>query len=78
MFHCAPNVPHYAKNKAVGVMKAGHAFTIEPMISEGNKTILKAVISNQGSVEHLGSLGGPLGVLQVCMNSMFFNEMSKI
>ena len=35
LFHCAPNVPHYAKNKAVGVMKPGHAFTIEPMISEG-------------------------------------------
>ena len=37
LFHCAPNVPHYAKNKAVGVMKVGHAFTIEPMISEGKK-----------------------------------------
>ncbi|XP_014668869.1 PREDICTED: methionine aminopeptidase 1-like, partial [Priapulus caudatus] len=35
LFHTAPNVPHYAKNKAVGVMKAGHSFTIEPMISEG-------------------------------------------
>ena len=35
LFHCAPNVPHYAKNKAVGVMKPGHAFTIEPMISHG-------------------------------------------
>ena len=35
LFHCAPNVPHYAKNKAVGVMKPGHCFTIEPMISEG-------------------------------------------
>jgi hypothetical protein len=35
LFHCAPNVPHYAKNKAVGVMKTGNAFTIEPMISEG-------------------------------------------
>jgi methionyl aminopeptidase len=23
MFHCTPNVPHYAKNKAVGSMKAG-------------------------------------------------------
>ncbi len=34
-FHCAPSVPHYAKNKAVGVMRAGHTFTIEPMISEG-------------------------------------------
>ncbi|XP_043482506.1 methionine aminopeptidase 1 [Leptopilina heterotoma] len=35
LFHTAPNVPHYAKNKAVGVMKAGHCFTIEPMISQG-------------------------------------------
>ena len=35
LFHCAPNVPHYAKNKAVGVMKPGHCFTIEPMINEG-------------------------------------------
>ena len=23
LFHCAPNVPHYAKNKAVGTMKSG-------------------------------------------------------
>ncbi|XP_008559022.1 methionine aminopeptidase 1 [Microplitis demolitor] len=35
LFHTAPSVPHYAKNKAVGVMKAGHCFTIEPMISQG-------------------------------------------
>ncbi|XP_034115702.1 methionine aminopeptidase 1 [Drosophila nasuta] len=35
VFHTAPNVPHYAKNSAVGVMAAGHCFTIEPMISEG-------------------------------------------
>jgi methionyl aminopeptidase len=35
LFHCAPSVPHYAKNKAVGVMKPGHVFTIEPMINEG-------------------------------------------
>lgn len=34
-FHCAPNIPHYAKNKAVGVMKAGQTFTIEPMINAG-------------------------------------------
>lgn len=33
LFHTAPNVPHYAKNNAVGIMKAGHVFTIEPMIS---------------------------------------------
>lgn len=36
LFHCAPNIPHYAKNKAVGAMKAGHVFTIEPMINEGS------------------------------------------
>ncbi|KAI9659718.1 MAG: Methionine aminopeptidase 1 [Alyxoria varia] len=35
MFHCAPNVPHYAKNKAVGQAKPGMVFTIEPMISLG-------------------------------------------
>ncbi|XP_078063641.1 methionine aminopeptidase 1 isoform X1 [Mustelus asterias] len=35
LFHTAPNVPHYAKNKAVGVIKPGHVFTIEPMICEG-------------------------------------------
>ncbi|TPX68440.1 glycerol-3-phosphate dehydrogenase [NAD(P)+], partial [Chytriomyces confervae] len=34
-FHCSPSIPHYAKNKAVGVMKPGHIFTIEPMICEG-------------------------------------------
>ncbi|KRT83730.1 Peptidase, partial [Oryctes borbonicus] len=36
LFHTAPNVPHYAKNRAVGVMKPGHCFTIEPMISVGS------------------------------------------
>ncbi|KAJ1977058.1 Methionine aminopeptidase 1 [Dimargaris cristalligena] len=35
LFHATPNVPHYAKNKAIGVMKPGHVFTIEPMINEG-------------------------------------------
>ena len=35
LFHCAPSVPHYAGNKAVGVMKPGQVFTIEPMINEG-------------------------------------------
>ena len=32
-FHCAPQVPHYRNNKAVGFMKPGHVFTIEPMIN---------------------------------------------
>ena len=35
LFHCPPNVPHYANNKAVGTMKPGQVFTIEPMINEG-------------------------------------------
>lgn len=35
LFHTSPNIPHYAKNKAKGTMKAGHVFTIEPMINEG-------------------------------------------
>ena len=35
LFHCPPNVPHYAKNKAVGIAKPGMCFTIEPMISLG-------------------------------------------
>jgi methionyl aminopeptidase len=35
LFHTIPNVPHYAKNKAKGTMKAGHVFTIEPMINLG-------------------------------------------
>jgi len=35
LFHCAPNVPHYRHNKAVGLMKPGHVFTIEPMINAG-------------------------------------------
>ncbi|KAJ7702984.1 peptidase M24, structural domain-containing protein [Mycena rosella] len=36
LFHDgAPNIPHYAKNKAVGTMKPGMVFTIEPMINLG-------------------------------------------
>jgi len=33
LFHTAPNVPHHAKNKAPGIMKPGHIFTVEPMIN---------------------------------------------
>ncbi|KAI0093632.1 methionine aminopeptidase [Irpex rosettiformis] len=36
LFHCAPNVPHYAKNKAIGTMKPGMTFTIEPMLNLGH------------------------------------------
>jgi len=35
LFHTAPNVPHYANNKAKGTMQVGHIFTIEPMINLG-------------------------------------------
>ena len=35
LFHTAPNVPHYAKNKAVGMMHPGQTFTIEPMVNAG-------------------------------------------
>lgn len=36
LFHCPPTVPHYGGNKAIGVMRPGHVFTIEPMICEGS------------------------------------------
>ncbi len=36
LFHTAPNIPHYNNNKAKGEMKAGHVFTIEPMINLGH------------------------------------------
>jgi methionyl aminopeptidase len=42
LFHTAPNVPHYEKNKAAGVMKPGHVFTIEPMINAGDLHVLAA------------------------------------
>lgn len=35
LFHANPNIPHYAKNRAVGTMRPGMAFTIEPMINLG-------------------------------------------
>jgi len=35
LFHTMPNVPHYKNNNAIGAMKPGHIFTIEPMINQG-------------------------------------------
>lgn len=35
LFHCQPNIPHYAKNKAIGIAKPGMVFTIEPMLNLG-------------------------------------------
>lgn len=36
VFHTAPNIFHYKINQPLDVMKAGHVFTIEPMICEGD------------------------------------------
>lgn len=36
LFHASPNIPHYAKNRAVGAMRPGMCFTIEPMINLGS------------------------------------------
>lgn len=36
LFHCAPQVSHYANNKSPGIMKPGMVFTIEPMINLGS------------------------------------------
>jgi methionyl aminopeptidase len=36
LFHGPPKIPHYRKNKAVGLMKPGHVFTVEPMINLGS------------------------------------------
>mmetsp|Transcript_38975 Transcript_38975/g.70951 ORF Transcript_38975/g.70951 Transcript_38975/m.70951 type:complete len:438 (-) Transcript_38975:143-1456(-) len=39
LFHGPPRtIPHYRKNKAVGVMKPGHVFTVEPMINLGGSS----------------------------------------
>lgn len=35
LFHGPPSVPHYTRNRAVGIIRAGHVFTIEPMINVG-------------------------------------------
>lgn len=35
LFHCQPNIPHYDKNKAIGIAKPGMVFTIEPMLCLG-------------------------------------------
>jgi methionyl aminopeptidase len=35
-FHPPPWIPHYAKNRAVGVLKPGMTFTIEPILTLGN------------------------------------------
>jgi len=41
LFHAAPNVPHYRRNKATGVLKPGQTFTIEPMINAGEEECIE-------------------------------------
>lgn len=36
LFHCQPNIAHYANNKGVGIAKPGMVFTIEPMLCAGS------------------------------------------
>lgn len=36
LFHCKPDVPHYANNRSAGKLIPGQCFTIEPMICVGD------------------------------------------
>lgn len=36
LFHGPPSIPHYAKNRCVGIIREGMVFTIEPMINAGH------------------------------------------
>ena len=46
MFHTNPNILHYKNNESNGIMKAGHTFTIEPMIFEGTGKLPLCFCSN--------------------------------
>ena len=48
-------MPHYNKNKAKGVIKEGHVFTVEPMINLG-KPDLKVLADKWTAVTEDGSL----------------------
>lgn len=39
LFHCQPNIVHYANSKTPGRMEAGNVFTIEPMINLGTPNL---------------------------------------
>jgi methionine aminopeptidase type I len=67
LFHCAPNVPHYAKNKAIGEAKPGMCFTIEPMISIGSYRD-KTWPDDWTSVTQDGSLTAQFGMISFRMH----------
>lgn len=61
LFHCSPNVPHYKKNKAVGTVREGLCWTMEPMLAAGgwhdelwpdHWTAVTADGSNSAQFEH--------------------------
>jgi methionyl aminopeptidase len=56
LFHGPPKVPHYKKNKAVGLMKPGHIFTVEPMINIGTSGADKTWPDNWTAVTKDGKL----------------------
>jgi methionyl aminopeptidase len=64
LFHGAPNVPHYAKNKAIGEAKVGICFTIEPMIALGTYRD-KTWPDNWTSVTQDGKLTAQFGTLSL-------------
>jgi methionyl aminopeptidase len=39
LFHCMPNIVHYANSKTPGRMEVGQVFTIEPMINMGTANL---------------------------------------
>jgi methionyl aminopeptidase len=49
-FHQNPRIPHYANNKAIGVMKPGHIFTVEPMINFGLNNSDDKILSDNWTV----------------------------
>eukprot|EP00927_Polykrikos_kofoidii_P061322 TRINITY_DN56166_c0_g1_i1.p1 TRINITY_DN56166_c0_g1~~TRINITY_DN56166_c0_g1_i1.p1 ORF type:complete len:409 (-),score=52.10 TRINITY_DN56166_c0_g1_i1:342-1568(-) len=54
VFHGLPDVPHYRKNKAMGTMKPGHIFTVEPNLNIGKSGRAKVWPDNWTQVTTTG------------------------
>ncbi|BAM42466.1 methionine aminopeptidase [Theileria orientalis strain Shintoku] len=50
-FHCSPSIPHYRKNKAIGIMKPNQVFTIEPMLNLGKQVNCKENIGTHKDIK---------------------------
>ena len=61
LFHCAPNVPHYAPNKALGIMRVGDVFTVEPMVRGPRGGTQRALVQSKdhGRVPECAHLFAP-------------------